>query len=67
MSYFDCIMSATQSQQVAKRHISKTAKALARAAFDCVDLSEVIDFDESEISDMQEQRVRYANAHHEFD
>lgn len=67
MSYYNAILSATQAQMRAKRHVSKTAKALARAAFDAVDLSEVIDFDETEILDMHETHARYAQARHEFD
>jgi hypothetical protein len=47
-----------------ERHTSKTAKALARAAFDNVaDLLDCFEHDESEIFDMQEQFARYDIAH----
>jgi hypothetical protein len=66
MSFYNAIMSAAQSQHRVQRHVSKTAKALARAAFDSVDVDDLLDYDEDEVLDMQEAHERYAQARHEF-
>jgi hypothetical protein len=66
MSLHNAILSAAQIERRVHRHVSKTAKALARAAFDSVDVDAMLDYDEDEILDMHETHARYAQARHEF-
>jgi predicted esterase YcpF (UPF0227 family) len=66
MSFYNALLSAAQSQHRVQRHVSKTAKALARSAFDSVDVNELLDYDEDEVLDMQETHERYAQARHDF-
>lgn len=48
-------MSHLERSLSVKRYPSKAAKALARAAFDSVDLSEVMAYDEDEALEMRER------------